>query len=196
MIKNILSAIGVLAVLAALIGYVTIGTKVSQLHPDAMGYYMDMFNKVLETGSSADAMVRKVKIKDDISTEDVIETLKETAAENNFLVVGDSKMSVSGGIKKNGKRYIRILHFCSPSVAEKFIAYSQAFGAFMPCRILIVEDDEGNRWLYTMSMELMLYGGKPLPPEMMKMAETVRNLMYGMMDAAATGEDYEAPEDE
>ena len=196
MIKNILSAIGVLAVLAALIGYVTMGTKVGSLHPDAMGYYMDMFNKVLETGSSADAMVRKVKIKDDISTEDVIETLKETAAENNFLVVGDSKMSISGGIKKDGKRYIRILHFCSPSVAEKFIAYSQAFGAFMPCRILIVEDDEGNRWLYTMSMELMLYGGKPLPPEMMKMAETVRNLMYGMMDAAATGEDYEAPEEE
>jgi len=31
---------------------------------------------------------------------------------------------------------------------------------------------------------------------MMKMAEGVRNLMYGMMDAAATGEDYEAPEEE
>jgi uncharacterized protein (DUF302 family) len=64
----------------------------------------------------------------------------------------------------------------------------------MPCRILIVEDDEGNRWLYTMSMELMLYGGKPLPDDMLKMAETVRGLMYGMMDAAATGDDYE-PED-
>jgi len=46
-----------------------------------------------------------------------------------------------------------------------------------------------------MAMELMLYGGKPLPDDMLKMAETVRGLMYGMMDAGATGGDYE-PEEE
>jgi uncharacterized protein (DUF302 family) len=196
MLKKILSIIGAITVIGAIVGYLTMGSKINNLDPRAMGYYMDMFNKVLDTGSSAEAMVRKVKINDDISTEDVVESLNEIAEENNFLVVGDSKMSIKGGIKKDGKRYIRILHFCSPSVAEQFIAYSKAFGAFMPCRILIVEDDKGNRWLYTMSMELMLYGGKPLPPKMMKMAENVRNLMYGMMDAAATGEDYEAPEEE
>jgi len=195
MLKKILSFIGAITVIGAIIGYLAIGSKVGSLHPDAMGYYMDMFGKVLETGNSAEAMT-KVRINDDISTEDVVETLNEIASENNFLVVGDSKMSIKGGIKKDGKRYIRILHFCAPSVAEKFIGYSESFGAFMPCRILIVEDDQGNRWLYTMSMELMLYGGKPLPPEMMEMAEGVRNLMYGMMDAAATGEDYEAPEDD
>jgi uncharacterized protein (DUF302 family) len=156
---------------------------------------MGMFGRVLETGNSADAMVRKVKINDDISTEDAIETMNSLAEENNFLVVGDAKMSIKSSIKDpGGKRYIRILSFCAPSIAEKFIGYSEAFGAFMPCRILIVEDDEGNRWLYTMSMELMLYGGKPLPDDMLKMAETVRGLMYGMMDAAATGDDYE-PED-
>jgi len=196
MLKKILSFIGAITVIGAIIGYLAIGSKVGSLHPDAMGYYMDMFGKVLETGNSAEAMTRRVKINDDISTEDVVETLNEIASENNFLVVGDSKMSIKGGIKKDGKRYIRILHFCAPSVAEKFIGYSESFGAFMPCRILIVEDDEGNRWLYTMSMELMLYGGKPLPADMMKMAEGVRNLMYGMMDAAAIGEDYEAPEED
>ncbi len=88
--------------------------------------------------------------------------MQSIAEENNFLVVGDSKMSINSSIKEpNGKRYIRILHFCSPSIAEQFIDYSESFGAFMPCRIMIVEDDEGNRWLYTMAMELMLYGGKP-----------------------------------
>ena len=46
-----------------------------------------------------------------------------------------------------------------------------------------------------MAMELMLYGGKPLPDDMLKMAESVRGLMYGMMDAAATNGDYD-PEDE
>jgi uncharacterized protein (DUF302 family) len=198
MLKNILSAIGAIALIALVYMMVNFGgmmSKTSSLHPDAMGYYMDMFDKVLKTGNSAEAMVRKVRINDDVTTDDAIETMTGIAEENNFLVVGDAKMSIKSSIKDpGGKRYIRILSFCAPSIAEKFIGYSEAFGAFMPCRILIVEDDEGNRWLYTMSMELMLYGGKPLPDDMLKMAETVRGLMYGMMDAAATGDDYE-PED-
>ena len=196
MLKKILSAIGAITVIGAVVGYLTIGSKVGSLHPDAMGHYMTMFGKVLETGNSAEAMIRKVRINDDVTTEDAIDTMTGIAEENNFLVVGDAKMSIKSSIKDpGGKRYIRILSFCAPSIAEKFIGYSESFGAFMPCRILIVEDDEGNRWLYTMAMELMLYGGKPLPDDMLKMAETVRGLMYGMMDAAATGDDYE-PEEE
>lgn len=198
MLKNILSIVGgitLIAVAYMAINFGGLASKVSTLHPDAMGHYMDMFKKVLETGSSADAMIRKVKINDDISTDDAIENMREIAADNNFLVVGDAKMSIKSSIKDpGGKRYIRILSFCAPSVAEQFIGYSEAFGAFMPCRILIVEDDEGNRWLYTMSMELMLYGGKPLPDNMMEMALRVRGLMYGMMDAAATDGDYEPEE--
>ncbi len=195
MLKKILSVIGGITVIGAVVGYLTIGSKMGSLHPDAMGHYMDMFGKVLETGNSAEAMIRKVKINDDVSTEDAIDTMTGIAEENNFLVVGDAKMSIKSSIKDpDGKRYIRILSFCAPSIAEKFIGYSESFGAFMPCRILIVEDDEGNRWLYTMAMELMLYGGKPLPEDMLKMAETVRGLMYGMMDAAATGDDYEPEE--
>jgi uncharacterized protein (DUF302 family) len=196
MLKKILSFIGAITVIGAIVGYLAIGSKVGSLHPDAMGYYMDMFSRVLETGNSAEAMVRKVRINDDVTTEDAIDTMVGIAEENNFLVVGDAKMSIKSSIKDpDGKRYIRILSFCAPSIAEEFIGYSESFGAFMPCRILIVEDDEGNRWLYTMAMELMLYGGKPLPDDMLKMAETVRGLMYGMMDAAATGDDYELEED-
>ncbi|MCK5855096.1 MAG: DUF302 domain-containing protein [Sulfurovaceae bacterium] len=195
MLKNILSAVGAVALAAMVYMLISFGgmmSKVSSLHPDAMGHYMTMFDKVLTTGNSAEAMIRKVRINDEVSTEDAIDNMRSIAEENNFLVVGDAKMAINSSIKApDGKRYIRILSFCAPSIAEDFIAYSEAFGAFMPCRILIVEDDEGNRWLYTMAMELMLYGGKPLPDNMLVMAENVRDLMYGMMDAGATDGDYE-----
>ncbi|CAA6808056.1 MAG: Unknown protein [uncultured Sulfurovum sp.] len=198
MLKNILSVIGGIALIGLAYLVINFGGmmgKVSNLHPDAMGHYMNMFEKVLDTGSSGEAMVRKVKINDDVSTEDAIDNMIGIAGDNNFLMVGDAKMSIKSSIKDpDGKRYIRILSFCAPSVAEQFIAYNESFGAFMPCRILIVEDDEGNRWLYTMAMELMLYGGEPLPPEMMEMALKVRGLMYGMMDAGATDGEYEPEE--
>lgn len=199
MLKSILSVIGAIALIVLAYLVINFGgmmSKVGKLHPDALGHYMTMFENVLETGSSAEAMVRKVRINDDVTTEDAIDNMIGIATDNNFLMVGDAKMSIKSSIKDGGKRYIRILSFCAPSVAEQFIAYNNAFGSFMPCRILIVEDDEGNRWLYTMAMELMLYGGEPLPPEMMKMALSVRALMYGMMDAGATDDDYEPAEEE
>ncbi len=191
MLKKILSVIGGITVVGAIVGYLTMGTKVGSLHPDAMGYYMKMFNDVLETGNSAAAMTRKVKVKDGISPEDIVETMNSIAEENNFLVVGDSKMNINSSIKKTGNkddRYIRILSYCSPGIAKKFINYSKEYGAFMPCRVMIVEDDEGNLWLETMAMELMLYGGKPLPKDMLEMAQSVRKTMYTMMDSAATGD--------
>jgi len=193
LLKSILAFIGGVIIIAAIAAYVKFDlgdkiSKASKLDPKAMGAYMHMFNEVLTTGRATDAMVRRVKIDPDVSTEDVIEAMKSIATDANMLQVGDSRMSDKSIKDGKGNRYIRILHYCSPSIAKQFIDYSLAFGAFMPCRILIVEDDNGDRWLITMAMELMLFGGHTLPPEMMEKAEHVRSTMYKMMDLGAKGD--------
>jgi len=192
-IKNILSAIGAIIIVGLLVVFIKFDlgdkmNKVSKLDPMAMGAYMNMFDAVLTTGRSADAMVRKVKINPEVSTEDVIESMNSIAGDANMLNVGVSKMAEEYDHNNNRQRYVRILHYCAPNIAKTFIDYSIAYGAFMPCRILIVEDDKGDRWLVTMAMELMLFGGHTLPPEMMKKAEHVRDTMYKMMDLAAEGD--------
>ncbi|WP_373001728.1 DUF302 domain-containing protein [Sulfurimonas sp.] len=192
-IKNILSIIGAVIIIGMLVAFVKFDlgdkiSKASKLDPKAMGAYMTMFDAVLTTGKSADAMVRRVKINPDVSTEDVIESMKSIAGDANMLQVGDSRMADEYDHAGKRQRYIRILHYCAPNIAKTFIDYSVAYGAFMPCRILIVEDDKGDRWLVTMAMELMLFGGHTLPPEMMKKAEHVRDTMYKMMDLAAKGD--------
>jgi len=193
-IKGIFTFIGLLVVGALIFAFVKFDLmgkvgNVAKLDPKAMGAYMTMFGTVLETGNAADAMIRKVKINPDVSNEDVVESMKSIATDANMLQVGDSKMQIKTSINdEGGKRYIRILHYCSPGIAEKFIDYSEAFGAFMPCRVLIVEDDNGDRWLYTMAMELLLFGGQSLPPEMLELAEHVRDTMYRMQDMGAEGD--------
>jgi len=192
-LKTILAFIGGAIIIAAIAAYVKfdIGDKMekaSKLDPKAMGAYMNMFDAVLTTGKATDAMVRRVKIDPDVSTEEVVESMKSIATDANMLQVGDSRMSDKSVKDGKGNRYIRILHYCSPSIAKQFIDYSLAFGAFMPCRILIVEDNNGDRWLITMAMELMLFGGHTLPPEMMEKAEHVRSTMYKMMDLGAKGD--------
>ena len=192
-LKNILSVIGGIIVVVMLTAFVMFDlgdktSKVSKLDPKAMGAYMNMFDAVLTTGRSADAMVRKVKINPDVSTEEVIESMRSIATDANMLQVGDSRMADEYDHEGKRQRYVRILHYCAPNIAKTFIDYSVAYGAFMPCRILIVEDDNGDRWLVTMAMELMLFGGHTLPPQMMEKAEHVRDTMYKMMDLAAEGD--------
>lgn len=192
-LKNILSIIGAIIVVVMIIAFVKFDlgdkmSKASKLDPQAMGAYMNMFDAVLTTGRSADAMVRKVKINPDVTTDEVIESMKSIATDANMVQVGDSRMADEYDHEGNRQRYIRILHYCSPNIAKTFIDYSVAYGAFMPCRILIVEDDKGDRWLVTMAMELMLFGGHTLPPEMMVKAKHVRDTMYKMMDFGAKGD--------
>ena len=194
LLRNILSVVGGIVIIGFLFSYVKFDlgdrmAKASKLDPKAIGAYMNMFDAVLTTGRATDAMTRKVKINPEVSTEDVIESMKSIATDANMIQVGDSLMS--NGLpdaKGNKTRYVRIMSYCSPNIAKQFIDYAKAFGAFMPCRILIVEDRNGDRWLYTMAMELMLFGGHTLPPEMMKKAEHVRATMYKMMDLGAEGD--------
>ena len=185
--------IGGTIIVVAIVAYVKFDLgdrmeKASKLDPKAIGAYMNMFDAVLTTGRATDAMVRKVKIDPDVSTEDVIEAMKSIATDANMLQVGDSRMAEKFDHEGKRQRYVRILHYCSPAIAKQFIDYTESFGAFMPCRILIVENDNGERWLITMAMELMLFGGHTLSPEMMKKAEHVRGTMYKMMDIGAKGD--------
>jgi uncharacterized protein (DUF302 family) len=190
LLKNILSIIGGVVIVGVLFAFVKfdLGTRmnqISKLDPGAMDAYAKMADTLLTTGNSAEAMVKMVQVEDDLSTEELVANLNEIAISKNFKVVGDAIMSKSG-VDADGQKtkLVRILSFCSPSIAKQFINYSKAFGAFMPCRILIVEDDDGHRWMYTMSMELMLFGGHTLPADMLKQAKHVRDTMYLMVNQA------------
>ena len=71
-------------------------------------------------------------------------------------------------------RYMRILAFCDALIAKKMVEYNIIFAGFLPCRIAVIEDAEGQGWLVTMNMDMMLHA-VDLPPELKPMAEQVRD---------------------
>ena len=192
-LKNLLSLIGGLVVVGALVAFLASGdmlSKAKKLDPKAIGLYMDMAEGVLNTGDAAATMVYTVKVEDDVSIEDVIEAMKSVAMDNNMLVVGDTVMFKDGDVdyKGNKTRHVEIVSFCNKQIARNFIDYSVAFGAFMPCRVILTRDKNGQLWLSTMKLDLMIAGGYPLTPEMLKMAEKVRDTMYMITDKGAAGD--------
>jgi uncharacterized protein (DUF302 family) len=73
-------------------------------------------------------------------------------------------------------------------VGVKMIEYNSAYSAFMPCRISLVEDPEGRLWLHMMDLDLMIYGGKPLPADVKEGAIRVRDSLDKILKGAAAGE--------
>lgn len=199
-LKNIFALIGTLVVIGfafACVKFdlVTKIKEVKELDPQALPEYMKMFDKVLATGDPAKGMVRKVKmiIPEDMSKkeafENALEIMDEVASEHGLALVDSKTMPRGGKLFRDGGLLTHIRSYCSPTIADTFLNHSDEFIAFMPCRVGFIEEPNGDIYIYTMSMELLINGGQPLPPKLLELANEVRSGMYEMLDKAAKGED-------
>lgn len=191
-LKNILAIIGLIALFGGGFAYSKFGSEINalnQLDPKAKSMYMDMWSKLKETGNSADSTVWKRALDEGVTPEDAADAMSSVATEVNIKAVGILPLSSEVEAKTGKKqRLLTIYQYCNPLTAVKMIEYSDAFSAYLPCRIALVEDKQGKFWLYSLNMDLMIHGGKTLPDELFKEANTVKEVMLKLMEAGATGE--------
>jgi uncharacterized protein (DUF302 family) len=163
-------------------------TQQHKLDDGAMAAYDDMFSKVTEFGDPARAMMKEYQVKDGLENEDVADTIKALAEEYNMRVTGDIKMYTKDDAAPTEVKHARIFSLCSLHIAKVFLNYSRYYGGFMPCRIILVEYGNGEKWLVTMDMTLAIHGGFPLPEEMLKMGLSVKKAMEEIPARAAKGD--------
>jgi uncharacterized protein (DUF302 family) len=82
---------------------------------------------------------------------------------------------------------LEIFQFCNPMDAYEMVKFNPIFAAYMPCRIALVEDQEGKLWVMMLNLD-MLINNTPLPPEVKAIAEKVNTTLTKILNAAATGE--------
>jgi hypothetical protein len=171
------------------------------LHPQAMTkVYMPVVNKLLDTGDLAMASIVRVKVSDDVSNEEVEEAMESIAVAEGIRSVGMLPLSEMvelqtnvHGIKKGHhffkrQRFLKIYQYCAPRTAMTMVDYSDAFSAFLPCRIALIEDKQGQRWLYTIDMNAMIFGGKVLPKALLEKALAVKATMDAIQQGGAEGD--------
>ena len=192
-IRNLLAIIGLLAVAGLIWAWVQYGhyvQRISEFDEGAVEAYTPVVETLLETGNGAEAMIWKFKVADGLTPEDVEQSLKVVANELNFKNVGEDLPLYQEVSALSGKdyRFVKIYMFCNALTAAKMLDYSDAFSAFLPCRITLIEDPDGQLWLYTLNMDLMIYGGKPLPPELKEEALKVKEIVWEIMERGAQGD--------
>ena len=189
LIRNLLALIGLLAVIALGVAYTRLAPTLSEFDSDFLRVYKEIGTKLLETGDPGVSMMWAVQVDEGLSAEDVIESMKSLATSRNFLFVGESPFYKQiEAITGEEYRYVNFLSFCDARVGKMMLEYRDQYSGFMPCRIAIVEHQDGRLWLYSMNLDLMIHGGKALPPELRENALRVRNTIQEIMRGAAAGE--------
>ena len=198
LIWNLLALVG-LAIVAGLIWVaVTYGfglqnfkdlANLKHFDPKAGEVYVDMTKSLLATGNGAEATVWKIPVEEGVSAEDVEDAMRSVANEHNFKNVGELPLSEQVALMTGkDQRFWKIYMFCDPLTAAKMVDYSDAFSAYLPCRIALVEDKTGQLWLYTLNMDMMIHGGKELPAELYEEATKVKEIILAIMNRGAAGD--------
>ncbi len=89
--------------------------------------------------------------------DDAIEAMLLRANGLNVKNVG--RINLTDKYKALGLPNIRrteIFQFCDAPTSKKLLDYDVRYIAYMPCRITLVEDNEGNGWLVTMKLDSLL----------------------------------------
>ena len=68
------------------------------------------------------------------------------------------------------------------------VHYKVLKGSTRSSRVTLLEDKSGALWLYSLNMDMMIYGGEPLPPELKSEAMRVKEIILDIMNRGAAGE--------
>lgn len=82
--------------------------------------------------------------------------------------------------------HLSIFQFCNPLDARQMVIADPVFSSYMPCRISMVEDQNGKLWLMMLNLD-MLINSKLLPGEVVETAIRVNQQMLDVMTAGAAG---------
>ncbi len=131
--------------------------------------------------------IARIQVDDGVSFDDAVESLKLRANQHNLKFAGVSKVykEIESLTGKPAKR-TEIYSFCDGLTADKMLKADPLMVAFMPCRIAIIEDAQGKRWVISMMIDIKML--ESMPEDARKSAEGVMASMKDMMVAASKGD--------
>jgi len=191
-LRNIFSVIGLFTIISV---FILIYKMEPAYHTfmsfddKALATYTKLAEDILETGNAAEATVWKTKVQEGLSASDVEEAMRSVANEYNIKNVGELPLSKQvEAMSGKPYRHMKIYMFCNALTAAKMVDYSDAFSAYLPCRVTLLEDKKGQLWIYSLNMDLMIHGGKQLPPALKEEALRVKMIIQNIMKRGAAGE--------
>jgi uncharacterized protein (DUF302 family) len=179
---------GVVASAVWLTGCGTISTM-GKLEAGAAAEASRMWDRWVDgNGDIAIATTWERKVKAGVTANDIEQVLKQVASERNMKDVGTLPLSKELEARTGQKqKLLTVYSFCTPTTARRMVDFSPHMAAYLPCRISVVEKEDGL-WLYTLNMDMMVKMGRKLPSPLKEEAQAVRDTIWEMMERGSKGE--------
>lgn len=160
-----------------------------KLEDGAGGEASKMWDRWVDSGGDiAVATTWERKVKPGVTIKDIENAFEQISAERNMKGVGELPLSkeleARTGVKQ---KFLKVYSYCTPATARMMVDFSPAMAAYLPCRLTVVEKEDGL-WIYTLNMDMMVKMGRKLPSPLKEEAWKVRETIYQMMDRAAKGD--------
>jgi uncharacterized protein (DUF302 family) len=136
---------------------------------------------------SIDQTVTRVALEEGVSPDDAIESMKLRANDLNMKLVAHMPLStelIAQGVEN--VRRIEIFQFCDAKIAKAMVDHDMNFGAYLPCRITLMEDADGKLWLVMMKIDLFISMAH-LPDDILALAKKVNDSLNSIIQAGASG---------
>lgn len=184
---NWLALTAIVAVLT-LSGCGTVST-IGKLEDGAASEAGRMWDRWIDgNGDIAVATTWERKVQPGVTPNDIEQILKQVASERNMKDVGTLPLSKELEARTGQKqKLLTVYSFCTPTTARRMVDFSPHMAAYLPCRITVVEKEDGL-WLYTLNMDMMIKMGRKLPSPLKEEARAVRDTIFEMMERASKGE--------
>ena len=191
-VRNVLAVIGLLSLVVLLVSALKIQSVINEIESfdeRAVDIYIDFIKQAYHSGSAIDAMVYKVRVLQGVSPSDLDHSIKSIASELNIKNVGEMFLSEQVEmLSGNAYRHVTIYQLCNAMTAASLLNFNDAISSFLPCRISVVENAEGELWLYTLDLDLLIHGGRSIPPALKNEIIKVRDTITQIMQRAAVGD--------
>ncbi|WP_338415461.1 DUF302 domain-containing protein [uncultured Sphaerotilus sp.] len=148
-----------------------------------------MWDRWVESkGDIAVATTWERKVRPGVTVDQIEQSLASVSSEMNIRAVGELPLSKELEAR-TGKpqKLLKVYNYCNPFTARKMVDFSPHMAAYLPCRVTLVERDDGL-WLYTLNMDMMIRMGRKLPPDLKADALKVREALWMMLEKGSRGD--------
>jgi uncharacterized protein (DUF302 family) len=137
---------------------------------NAIATHLDMAKTIIETGDVTQALIWKEQVKKSLDVNGVTDVIKSIATQHNIERYNAN----------NNNAFIKNYSICSKKTIEEILNYNSAYLIIDPCRVTLLKDMQDRLWLYFINMDMVIYGGNTLPPEIKKEALKIKSIIQDL----------------
>jgi uncharacterized protein (DUF302 family) len=132
--------------------------------------------------------VLQMPLRPGITPDKAVNAMINKAADLNMTVISHQKISAQLHQRGIKSRHLEILQLCRPENAATAIEFNLHFAAYIPCRITLVEDKNGQIWILVQNIDFQV-NNKLMKPASVEFAIRINQDLLSIVTAGINGKE-------